>query len=91
MKFYIMSLLPVLLFTAGCSHSVSHWEKNAGQQSQLERDKNDCEYQSRLATASADVKASLSIGTSIGEGINIAEKQIDLVNDCMRIKGYHPG
>jgi hypothetical protein len=28
------------------------------------------------------------MGSAVGDGIVIAEKQIDLTNDCMRVKGY---
>jgi len=28
------------------------------------------------------------MGSAVGDGIVIAEKQIDLANDCMRVKGY---
>lgn len=91
MKMSFAPSLLIIFFAVGCSHPVAHWEKDNDQGSLMEHDKRDYEYQARLATASADVQASPSIGTTIGEGINIAEKQIDLVNDCMRSRGYHPG
>ncbi len=31
-----------------------------------------------------------ALGTAVGDGIVSAEKQVELVNDCMAARGYRP-
>ena len=53
----------------------------------------ECQYQAKSATASyssapSDKSMSAAVGAGVGDGIVVAEKQIDLTNDCMRLRGY---
>jgi len=88
-------ILAATLSFAGCATSVKEWTHETSATSQLDHDKAQCEYEAKAATASYSSKPSdnsmaASVGTGIGDGIVIAEKRIELVNDCMKVKGYRP-
>jgi hypothetical protein len=87
----------LLLFTvvglAACTTSVKTWTRPDTTQGANDHDLADCKFQAKKATASySSTPPSNSktdgMGTAVGDGVVIAEKQIDLTNDCMRLKGY---
>ena len=64
--------------------------------SQVEKDKAECDYEAKAATASYSTASSgkesgsESMGRAVGDGIVIAEKRIELTNECMKVRGYRP-
>jgi hypothetical protein len=88
--YFLFTCVAIITFLSGCAMPVKNWEKegDSSSQEQINKDIRDCEYQSKLATASAMADGSGSTGKAIGEGINIAEQRIELVNDCMENKNY---
>lgn len=91
MKLIIVALLATLL--SACVTSVHDWTRSGASASDIQHDKAECQYQAKAATASyhstpAANDKTHGMGSAVGDGIVIAEKQIDLTNDCMRLKGY---
>ncbi|MDH0866402.1 hypothetical protein [Mitsuaria sp. GD03876] len=80
----------------GCATSHHQWEKSDAPMSQVEKDKAECEYEAKAATASYSTASSAkesnsqAMGKAIGDGVVIAEKRIELTNDCMKARGYRP-
>jgi len=88
----ILTCLSIVCLTA-CITSVNHWSRPGATQADVDKDKFQCEYQAKAATASysstpSDKSMSAAVGAGVGDGIVVAGKQIDLVNDCMRLRGY---
>jgi hypothetical protein len=86
-------LWTALLALSACVTSVDHWSKPGATQATIDHDKAECQYQAKSATASyssapSDKSMSAAVGAGVGDGIVVAEKQIDLTNDCMRLRGY---
>ncbi|MFJ2483465.1 hypothetical protein ACIOWE_24675 [Pseudomonas sp. NPDC087598] len=86
-----LCMAPLIL--SACVTSVAHWSKPGASQTDIDHDKAECQYQAKSATASynstpSDKSMSAAVGAGVGDGIVIAEKQIDLTNDCMRLRGY---
>ncbi|WP_336346247.1 hypothetical protein [Pseudomonas monsensis] len=82
-----------LLTLSACVSSVDHWSKPGASQATVEHDKAECQYEAKSATASynstpSDKSMEAAVGAGVGDGIVVAEKQIDLTNDCMRLRGY---
>ena len=91
MKLIIVALLAMLL--SACVTSVNDWSRSGASASDIQHDKAECQYQAKAATASyhstpAANDKTHGMGSAVGDGIVIAEKQIDLTNECMRVKGY---
>lgn len=91
MKLIMVALLAALL--SACVTSVHDWSRPGANPSDIQHDKAECQYQAKAATASyhstpAANDKTHGMGSAVGDGIVIAEKQIDLTNDCMRVKGY---
>ena len=91
------AVIPVMGFViiAGCSTSPKGWEQSGVAKSQLDADKAQCEYEAKAATASYRTTPtkkgeSAALGTAIGDGIVVAEKRVELTNDCMKARGYVP-
>ena len=88
-----LALWTALLTLSACVTSVDHWSKPGATQATIDHDKAECQYQAKSATASyssapSDKSMSAAVGAGVGDGIVVAEKQIDLTNDCMRLRGY---
>lgn len=91
MKFILVMVLAILL--CACATPVRNWSKPGANESAIAQDKALCQYQAKAATASYHSTPSANdtthgMGNAVGDGVVIAEKQIDLTNDCMRVKGY---
>lgn len=89
------SAILACLLGVGCAHSVKEWEKSGAERSSVDRDREQCQYEAKAATASyhstpTKKGESAALGTAIGDGIVIADKQIELTNACMRARGYAP-
>ncbi|WP_064117833.1 hypothetical protein [Pseudomonas fluorescens] len=87
------TLWTLLLTLSACVTSVDHWSKPGVSQATIDHDKAECQYQAKSATASysstpSDKSMTAAVGAGVGDGIVVAEKQIDLTNDCMRLRGY---
>ena len=83
------------LTVSACSTSPSGWEKGGAPVSDVERDRAQCTYEAKAATASYKSTPSkpgetAAMGAAVGDGIVIAEKQIELTNECMKARGYIP-
>jgi hypothetical protein len=81
---------------SACVTSPPSWQKNGVPMSDLERDKAQCTYEAKAATASYHSQPSkpgeaAAMGAAIGDGIVTAEKQVELTNECMKARGYTPG
>jgi hypothetical protein len=90
----LLVLLALPLAVAACATSHHGWEKS-GDMSAVQQDKAQCEYEAKAATASYKSTPSkpgetAAMGAAVGDGIVIAEKQIELTNQCMRARGYVP-
>ncbi|MFL1495403.1 hypothetical protein [Pseudomonas antarctica] len=91
-----MKLKLMILFTltlSACTTSVHNWSRTDGRTTDMAQDKAQCQYEAKAATASYHSSPSANdethgMGNAVGDGIIIAEKQIELLNDCMRLKGY---
>lgn len=84
-----------LVLLCGCASSPSGWTKSSVASTDLQRDKAECAYQAKAATSSYHSSPSkkgeaAALGAAIGDGIVIAEKQVELTNECMRSRGYVP-
>ena len=93
MRLMHLVLWTALLALSACVTSVDHWSKPGATQATIDHDKAECQYQAKSATASysstpSDKSMSAAVGAGVGDGIVVAEKQIDLTNDCMRLRGY---
>ncbi|MDI2595255.1 hypothetical protein NYP20_11465 [Pseudomonas sp. N3-W] len=91
MKFILVMLLAITL--CACATPVRNWSRPGTNASDLAQDKALCQYQAKAATASYHSTPEAhdkthGMGSAVGDGIVIAQKQIDLTNDCMRVKGY---
>ena len=89
-----LAAIATLLLSA-CATSPSGWQKSGVPVSDLDRDKAQCHYEAQAATASYKSQPSkpgeaAAMGAAIGDGIVIAEKQIELTNECMKARGYVP-
>lgn len=80
---------------AGCASSPRTWTKSEVPRSETDADLAQCRYEAKAATAGyhstpteSDQKKTGGMGAAVGDGIVIAEKQVDLTNRCMRAKGY---
>ena len=84
------------LCAVGCATSPSGWTKSGAPITALEKDKAECSYQAKAATASyrsstsSKQSESTRLGTAVGDGIVIAEKRVELTNECMKARGYAP-
>jgi len=86
----------ITLSLSACTTAPSGWQKSGTPMSDLERDKAQCTYEAKAATASYKSQPSkpgeaAAMGAAIGDGVVIAEKQIELTNECMKARGYAPG
>ena len=95
MRTIILPTLALCLAFGGCTTSPSGWTKNDVPVSRMEQDKAECSYQAKSATASyksapAERGQTAATGAAVGDGIVIAEKQVELTNECMRLRGYAP-
>ena len=93
MRLMHLVLWTALLALSACVTSVDQWSKPGATQATIDHDKAECQYQAKSATASyssapSDKSMSAAVGAGVGDGIVVAEKQIDLTNDCMRLRGY---
>lgn len=80
---------------AACSTSPRGWQKSGTAASDVERDQAQCDYEAKAATASYKSTPSkpgdtAAMGAAVGDGVVIAEKRIELTNDCMKARGYQP-
>lgn len=94
---YVRSMNAILacLIASGCAHPVREWGKTGEERSGVDRDHEQCQYEAKAATTSYHTTPtkkgeSAALGTAIGDGIVVAEKQIELTNACMRARGYAP-
>lgn len=93
MRLALISLSALTL--CACTTAPKSWDKGTAVSTDLERDKAQCPYEAKAATASYQSTPSrpgrdAAVGTAIGDGIVIADKQVDLTNDCMKARGYVP-
>lgn len=82
MKKIIMLLLGMFLMF-GCA-SGKLWYKNGATQQSFNKDKMECQYQGKLATAGRDNISSYGIASGIGTGL----ERLELFKMCMKLKGY---
>lgn len=89
-----------VLLAAGCAHPVSQWAKAGATPEQIQHDKAECKYQIDLAQSGHHADTVVThynkkvteqvIGNAIGDGITDAERAIELMNECMTVRGYSP-
>ena len=78
---------------AACATAPAGWQKSGAPVSDVDRDKAECTYEAKAATASykstpSKPGESAAMGAAIGDGIVIGEKQVELTNECMKARGY---
>ena len=87
-----VSFIALTALLSACATSPAGWQKSGAPMSELERDKAQCTYEAKAATASYKSQPSKpGEAAAIGDGVVIAEKQIELTNECMKARGYVPG
>ncbi len=92
------AVLPVslaLLALGECATSPKGWHQAGASAADLERDEAQCRDEAKSATASysstpSQPGAAAATGRAIGDGIVVAGKQIELTNDCMKLRGCMP-
>jgi len=94
MRFHIV-LMTLTAALSACTTAPQGWQKSGAPMSDLERDKTQCTYEAKAATASyrsnpSKPGESAAMGAAIGDGVVIAEKQVELTNECMTARGYTP-
>ena len=57
------------------------WYKDGATENDFNRDKLECQYQAELATASHS-------GTGISGGMAVGFRQLELIKNCLRVKGW---
>ncbi len=80
---------------AACTTAPKGWQKSGVSTADMERDLAQCRYEAKAATASysstpTQPGATAATGAAIGDGVVIAEKQVELTNECMKVRGYTP-
>lgn len=95
MKTSVSLCLIASVLCSACAHAPAGWQKSGSSMSELDKDKAQCSYEAKAATASykstpSKPGESAAMGAAIGDGIVIAEKQIELTNECMKARGYAP-
>jgi hypothetical protein len=80
---------------SGCAQQQVSWVKSGATPADFERDKNQCIYEARLATAgysqgqnARGVVAAAAQG--ISEGMIMGAREAELARLCMRARGYSP-
>lgn len=91
----VVSASALALIASACSTAPSGWDKGGVPMSDMERDKAQCTYEAKAATASYKTTPlkpgeTAAMGAAIGDGIVVAEKQVELTNECMKARGYVP-
>jgi hypothetical protein len=95
MRTHIALTTLAALTLSACTTSPAGWQKSGAPMSDTERDKAQCTYEAKAATASYKSTPSkpgeaTAMGAAIGDGIVTAEKQVELTNECMKARGYVP-
>jgi hypothetical protein len=95
MRATVPSLTLAVVLLGACSTAPKGWHKSGASAADLQRDEDQCRYEAKAATASYSTTpsqpgAAAATGRAIGDGIVVAEKQIDLANECMKARGYMP-
>jgi hypothetical protein len=96
MQMHTVLIAVTAMALSACTTSPPGWQKSDTPMSDQERDKAQCTYEAKAATASYRSQPSkpgeaAAMGAAIGDGVVIAEKQIELTNECMKARGYAPG
>ncbi len=69
------------LVGVSCAHSVKAWEKSGGERSSVGQDREQCQYEAKAETASYhSAPTEKGESAAIGDGIVIADTQIELTN-----------
>jgi len=94
----LVCLFFVAPLIAACAHPVSQWAKAGATPEQIQHDQAECKYQIHLAQSGHHSDPVVShynkkvteqiIGNAIGDGIADAERGIELMNECMSVRGY---
>lgn len=94
-----LHLLFAAFLIAACAHPVAQWGKAGATPEQTRQDQAECKYQVDLAGSGHHTDtvvygkkhnpvAAQQIGNAIGDGIADAERKIELMNECMEVRGY---
>ncbi len=83
MKFVVITLLAVML--CACVTPVRNWSRPGANTADISQDQAQCQYQSsghgELPHHARCNDTTGGMGNAVGDGVVIAEKQIDLTND----------
>jgi hypothetical protein len=95
MRTTVYLTLAAAIACSACTTAPAGWQKSGAAMSDLDKDKAQCTYEAKAATASYKSTPSkpgeaAAMGAAIGDGVVIAEKQIELTNECMKARGYAP-
>lgn len=94
-----LHLLSAAALVGACAHPVTQWGKPGATPEQVRQDQAECKYQVDLAGPAQhdhtvvygkkhNPVASQQVGQAIGDGIADAERKIELMNECMTVRGY---
>jgi len=88
-----MTALLAVALAVSCGGRDKESVRDSTASSDVQRDEAQCKYEAQAATASLkstprDNTTGGAISTGIADGIVIAERQLELVDACMRARGY---
>ncbi len=91
----LLTSATVAICCVACSTAPAGWQRPGAAAADIDRDKAQCAYEAKAATASYSSTPSkpgetARMGAAVGDGIVIAEKQVELTNECMKARGYRP-
>ncbi len=88
-----LTLFLVVCALAGCASEGEEWVRDETQTSQAEQDLAQCKYEAEQATATVGTDDEYkttgdAIGAGVASGVEKGLEQHDLVEKCMKAKGY---
>lgn len=93
-----LCLISAAPLVVACAHPVSQWDKAGATPEQIQHDKAECKYQIDLAQSGHHADTVVNhynkkvteqiIGNAIGDGIVDADRAVELMNECMSVRGY---
>lgn len=86
MKYHITFILCTLLYA--CSQQPMILAKPGGDAVQRHKDLTECGYEAAKATAGSSTAASYNLSDAVVHDTLIRQRQEQLVNMCMQVRGY---
>jgi hypothetical protein len=96
MRRFLSAIVVVAATTLGlsaCKTTEDRWVRDQTPRSAVDQDKAECRYQAEQATATIGTERtrggfSKAIGDGIGSGVAKGMEQAELIESCMKARGY---